>query len=309
MRTILVPLDGSAFGEHALPVAVAIARRSGASLTLIHAHQLIVQSIMLAEASYFDLSLDTLLREQEKSYLDEVAQRLAATWDGQVIRALLEAPVDSALNSYAREHEVSLIVMCSHGRGGAARAWLGSVADRLVRHTTTPLVIVRPHDGEPTLAAEPALQHILIPLDGSPLAEQAVELALRVGRPFQARYTLLQVVAPILRGFLVGGSDPEVDAEAEAAAWQRASDYLAGIAARLRDEGCEVHAEALIGSPASAILDYAQTYDADLIAMTTHGRGGVARLLVGSVADKVLRGANVPVLIERPPEPLGRDAG
>lgn len=300
MQTILVPLDGSPFGEHALPTALAIARRRPMRIALAHVHQLIMPTIAAAEAPVFDPTLDELLRQQETAYLEDVSRRLRAIWDGPITRTLLEAPVVEALAHHAEVLGAELIVLSTHGHSGLARAWLGSVADRLIRQSPVPTLVVRPGAGAPDLNQEPALRHILIPLDGSPLAEKAITLALEIGQLTQAHYTLVLVVEPAHRNFLIGGAEPQVDLEAESAAWKQATDYLDEVASRLRAQGHTVWTEARIGSPAAAILESAAANGADLIAMTTHGRGGVARLLMGSVADKVLRGATVPLLVSRP---------
>jgi nucleotide-binding universal stress UspA family protein len=300
METILVPLDGSPFGEHALPAALAIARRRPTRIALAHVHQLIIPTIAAAEAPMFDPTPDELMRQQETAYLEDVSRRLGAIWDGPITRTLLEVPVADSLAYHADLIGASLIVLSTHGRGGVARAWLGSVADRLIRLSSVPTLVVRPGPDAPDLTHEPSMRHILIPLDGSALAEQAIELAMGIGRLTQAHYTLVQVVEPVLRSFLIGGAEPTVDVEAEAAAWKQASEYLDSVATRIRDQGHTVWSEARIGNPAAAILESAAVNGADLIAMTTHGRGGVARLLMGSVADKVLRSATVPMLISRP---------
>jgi nucleotide-binding universal stress UspA family protein len=300
METILAPLDGSLFGEHALPVALAIARRSGATLALAHTHQLVVPATAPGGAPGFDLTFDALLREQEQSYLSEVADRVAAVWAGPVVSTLLEAPLLSSLSDFAHERGAALIVMSSHRRSDLPEAWLGGVADRLIRKAAVPILVVHPGDGEPDLAAEPPLRHILVPLDGSALAEGALALATRIGRLFGARYTLLQAVAPILRSSLIDGPEPAVDTEAQAAAWHQAAAYLESAAAPLREQGCEVLTDAVIGSPATTIMDYARDYGVDLIAMSTHGRGGLARLLLGSVAGEVLHRTATAALIERP---------
>jgi nucleotide-binding universal stress UspA family protein len=213
---------------------------------------------------------------------------------------MLEVPVVEALARHAELIGAGLIVMSTHGRSGIARAWLGSVADRLIRQSPVPTLVVRPGVEPPDLAHEPPMRHILIPLDGSALAERAIDLAVEVGRLTHAHYTLVQVVEPVYRAFLIGGAEPPVDVEAESAAWKQASEYLDGVATRLRGQGLTVWSETRIGSPATAILESAAVNGADLIAMSTHGRGGVARLLMGSVADKLLRGARVPLLITRP---------
>jgi nucleotide-binding universal stress UspA family protein len=302
METILVPLDGSAFGEQALPAAIAIARWGDMRLVLAHAHHYVVPSISRSGAPLFEPAVDTAVRGEEKAYLEDVAARVGAVWHGPVSRVILEAPVAEALCHHAQAVRAALIVLSTHGRGGFARAWLGSVADRLIRESCVPTLVVHPGSGAPDLARGLPLDHVLIPLDGSPLAEQAVRPAVRLGRLTEARYTLLRVVEPSLRAFLPDSPAPPVNLEALAEARQEACAYLDAVAAPLRREGLMVSTEARVGSPIAEILSCADTCAVDLIAMATHGREGFARLMVGSVADKVLRGAATPLLVTRPQE-------
>jgi nucleotide-binding universal stress UspA family protein len=163
--------------------------------------------------------------------------------------------------------------------------------------------MVRPGDQSLDLSQDHAFQHILVPLDGSDCAEQALEQAIALGGLMQSQYTLIRVVGPLIATGLdplgyavVGGFEPpleELRAQAEA--------YLEQKAASLRQRGLTVQTQAIIDQqPALAILNAAQTLNVDLIAMTTHGYRGLTRLLLGSVADKVLRGASIPVLLQRP---------
>jgi nucleotide-binding universal stress UspA family protein len=177
------------------------------------------------------------------------------------------------------------------------------VADTLVRRLPIPALLVRPHDEALDLLEsvhEHVFQHVLIPLDGSALAEAIVERAVGLGMLMDAEYTLLQVLdlptigyAPALHAT---GADERILEQ-----WRgEAQSYLDRVAEQLRARGLRVRAHTVIGSPASAILGYAREYAVDAIAIATHGRGGLARVLLGSVADAVLRGAGVPVLLFRP---------
>jgi nucleotide-binding universal stress UspA family protein len=170
------------------------------------------------------------------------------------------------------------------------------VADELVRHSNKPLLVSRPVDG--VEAAVPTIQHILVPLDGSKLAEGALGTALDVARATGARITLAHVVATVTM------LDPrsltpvrrKIRSEHESA-----QAYLESVAASLKEEGLDVDAKVVEGkTPAQALSELADAIGADMIAMATHGYGGVRRALLGSVADKVLRLSSLPVLITRP---------
>jgi nucleotide-binding universal stress UspA family protein len=202
---------------------------------------------------------------------------------------------------------VDLVVLTTHGRGPLGRFWLGSVADALVRRLPVPALLVRPQEGAP--AAE-AVRHILVPLDGSPLAEQILEPAAALAELTGAAVTLLRVVGPVPPP---GAEVPdglieeavqqllEKTAELQERVNAGASQGLETAAARLRERGLVVQTRvAVADAPAPAILDAAREVGADLIALATHGRRGLKRLLLGSVADKVVRGGTLPVLLLRP---------
>ncbi|MGB9634205.1 MAG: universal stress protein, partial [Chloroflexaceae bacterium] len=287
---------------HALPMALALARRGDMQIALAHVHHLFAPSLAPTGAPVIDPRVDALFREEEAAYLADVSHRIATVWNGPVMMTLLETPVAETLCQHAELIGASLVVMSTHGRGGLARAWLGSVADRVIRQSTVPVLLLHPEDGTPDLAREPKLHHILVPLDGSLLSEQILPHAIRLGRLVGARYTLLRVIEPVVRGFMVNGIEPVVDVEAQELAWQQASEYAERLAARLHGEGLTVVPEVRVGRPIAEILECAAEREADLIAMSTHGHGGLTRLILGSVTDKVLRSASVPVLVFRPPE-------
>jgi len=304
-RSVLVPLDGSRFGEQALPLALTVARRAGARLELVHKHvppAPLHPDGMLAR----EHALDTTSRAQEQAYLDGVAGRLARAGNITVTSALVEGPTVEALDEHAVGTGADLVVMTTHGRGPLSRFWLGSVADALLRRLPMPVLLVRPgEEEEPDRTAAPALRHVLVPLDGSPHAEEILKPALALGALTGADYTLLRVVEPVpvvgvdLPGYAAAGTDlaslDKLQGDARV--------YLNGVAARLRGQGLHVQTRVAVNAQAAgAILDEAGRRGQDLIALETHGRGGLARLLLGSVADKVLRGATTPVLVHRTPE-------
>src|SRR5262249_42499567 len=132
-RSILVPLDGSTFGEHALPAALSIARRAGASVKVVHAH-----APVFANGLMSTYTLDTQERDYARSYLGEVILRLRKATKVPVSSALLEGPVADTLAAHVTAAGADLVVMTTHGRGPLSRFWLGSVADELLRRLTVP---------------------------------------------------------------------------------------------------------------------------------------------------------------------------
>ena len=166
-HSILVPVDGSPFGEQALPLALSIARRAGAGVQLVQVHRLLAPGYA-GETLPYNGRLDNALKQSEKVHLTQLVERVAEASRVPVSSALLEGnDIAEVLRQRAAAIGVDLVVMTSHGRGPLARSWLGSVADKLVRHTPVPVLVLRPFEGEPTLAREPTFGHILIPLDGS----------------------------------------------------------------------------------------------------------------------------------------------
>lgn len=307
-RSILVPLDGSTVAEHALPTAVSLARRFEAALTIVHVHAPIWG--VYGEGGLYDALLDRELREGMKAYCDGMIQRLAEVTKASLISVQLDGLAADAINRHAMDSGVDLIVMTSQGRGAMARFFLGSVADALVRQSQIPVLVVRPGESEADLNQPPEFGRMLIPLDGSQLAEQILEPATALATVTKANVTLLRVVQQLAAdgdapdsGRLSGlrpGLHVQLQ-EMDRHERQRAEDYLNQLTERLRQHSLNVQTRVISHSrPAAAILDDASAHEVDLIALATHGRGGPARLLVGSVADKVLRGATTPVLLYRP---------
>jgi nucleotide-binding universal stress UspA family protein len=291
-RSIVVPLDGSAFGEHALPFALSLARRAGAQLHLAHVH--VPPAPILADAN------DAELRTSERMYLDGLVQRVEARWDVPITTMLLDGPVAPTLHVYAIACQADLVVMTTHGRGALSRFWLGSIADTVIRQAPVPVLLIRPQEQPLDIVHEPAVKRILIPLDGSALAEQMLTHATALGRLVQAEYMLLQAIEPIYVGYRTELYGVGVNALGMERLRIEAQEYLDRFAAQLRADGLRVQTATVIDLAGSAILNSAEEHAVDLIALATHGRSGLARLLIGGVADKVIRGASVPVLLHRP---------
>jgi nucleotide-binding universal stress UspA family protein len=302
-RSLMVPLDGEAFGEYALPLALGIARRGGGSVQLVHICATPAPNARTAVTPIDEETRQVPNRERAAAYLRALASCLSERWDVPITTALLDGSVADTLHAHALTSRADLVVMTTHGHGPLPRFHLGSVADALVRRLPIPTLLARPHDETLDLLEsvhEQVFQHVLIPLDGSLLAEAIVERAVALGTPMDAEYTLLQVLdlptigyAPALHAT---GADERILKQ-----WRgEAQQYLDRVAEQLGARGLRVRAHTMIGSPASAILEYAREHTVDVIAIATHGRGGLARVLLGSVADAVLRRAGVPVLLFRP---------
>jgi nucleotide-binding universal stress UspA family protein len=298
-RSLLVPLDRSSFAEQALPLALSIARRANARLDLVEVHALYALEDAAASWVPFDVERDGERKQQEQLYLDATAKWLSsmspvsATAGVLPGSAVLPATMADAILERARTGQADLIVMATHARRPLSRLWAGSLADELIRRARVPVLLVRPSEQPSGIVPEPVLDHILILLDGSALAEQVLEPALELARLMEAPCSLLRVVesraAPADRGW----DGPTEKAQAEA--------YLQAVAAWVRDQDVKVGARVVVARHAvEAILEEAAAQGSNLIALATHGRGGLRRLLLGSVADRLVRAAAAPVFVYRP---------
>jgi nucleotide-binding universal stress UspA family protein len=303
-ESIVVPLDGSTAAEHALPWAMSIAQQEGAALQLVRVH-VPPTPVMVGSELASDVVLDSALRDIELKYLEDMSNRLSGATTVPVRHLLLEGTVAESVQDYARAVKAGLIVMTTHGRGAFIRFWLGSVADAIIRHSTVPTLLIRPLDEKAAdLSTRPFIHRIVIPLDGSPLAERIIAPATQLGKAVGAQYDLVLVLDAVeniealaqRKIRLPGGWFPE-------ATEAKAESYLEQVAHRMRGHSFIVHKSVIEhGSAAGAILDYAKTISHSVIAIATHGRSGLKRLLLGSVADKIIRAATMPVLVYHPSE-------
>ena len=300
-RSIVVPLDGSPFAEQAIPAATAIARATRAKVRLVLVHRLPPPPNDPRTAKLY-VSVDLAVRKAERDYLRSTARRLK---DGgaQATALLLEGPAGPTLVQWIGGSDADLVVMTTHGRGALGRTVYGSVADQLVRSLDVPVLLVRPETAEEVgKEAGWTAREIVAGLDGSRLAEAALEPASALARALQVPMTLVQVVLP-----LAVAADPPLpfptgyDAQITEVRRREAIDYLEDEAEGLRERGITATAAAVVGdSPAGTLLDLGRPERGALLVVATRGRGGVKRLMLGSVADKLVRGAEVPVLIVPP---------
>jgi nucleotide-binding universal stress UspA family protein len=293
-NSVLVPLDRSPIAELALPFAVAIAGRAKAALELVAVHRSYVfdnPHAANAWALKADPAKEAEVLHEEEAYLAATATRvttgsslLATTTvlSGTVVdpSAIAERILDQT-----RLTRANLIVMTTRSRGLVSRLGLGSVADELVRRAHVPILLICPGDPQHPTIPEPVLDNLLIPLDGSALSEQILAPALALGRLFNARSTLLRIVGPRLG----------------AAEVQEAEHYLEQVAASPRRQGLQVDTRVIPANhPVEAILSATAALKSNCLALATHGYGGIKRLVLGSVADKIVRHTPLPVLVHCP---------
>jgi nucleotide-binding universal stress UspA family protein len=301
IRSILLPLDGSAFAEQAVPWAAAIARKARARLRLALVHQTPPSPPLDESSARLYTRIELALRKSEREYLRRVAARIKGAGAIQLATATLSGPPAPALANYGREVGVDLVVMTTHGRSGLQRAWLGSVADRLVRSLEIPVLLIRTHE-EAAPLSQPRLEEILVPLDGSRRAEAALPTALGMATLFGARLALIQAVEPVARMVDVPMAFPRaLDEELTSLRRREAQDYLDGVAERVSASGVAARASAVLAAGALDGIQAATRSPAvGMIALATQGHGGLRRLVLGSVADKLVRTGELPVLVTRP---------
>lgn len=309
-HTIMVPLDTSAFSEHALPWARTIACHAAAThattVHLVHVHVPIYLTVLndanVGGVPILDETADAESQQREHDHVAVIRKTLGRLPGVEVRCTLLHGPIAAVLTEHAKTIGADLIVMTTHGRGGVARAWLGNVADAVMRQGCIPVLMVRPHETASSPAQEMTIKRILVPLDGSPLAEQALAPARNLDPAGAATYVLMHAIPPfIFGGYLPGIDVDEPDPRSTQRQRAEAQAYLERVAGTLRAEGR--HVETVLSSglpPAVAIEEAAREQRADVIALATHGRSGLRRMLLGSVADKVVRAAHTPVLLYHP---------
>lgn len=295
-RNVLVPVDRSAFAETALPFGAAIARRNMGALHIAMVHAISVPDALRGAPVPLDVSYDLEIRRQEQEYLEALAARVASEYAIQPRITLLDGQIAGSIEAHARAIDADLVVMSTHGRGGIQRAWLGSVADRLLRSLSIPALLIRPTTG--ATLPEPTFRNVLVGLDGSALSEGALRAAGAIAGA-AARCTALRVAVPPLNpGTPYIPDAARVNRAALEATVKEAREYVDGLAHRIRGEWASFETAVLPAyHAADVLLEAANELKVDLIAIATHGRGPIVRAIIGSVADKVIRGATQPVLV------------
>ena len=292
---ILVPTDFSATSDEALAFAKTLAGRFGASLHLVHAFEDPFTAAAFASEAYSTLPLtlrDDMVREAERRLADRLPEDQKVLFNGTT--EIVAGTPTKTITEYAATLGADLIVMGTHGRSGVAHLLLGSVAERVVRQAAAPVLTIRQPPGP--------VKRILVPTDFSATADAALDYAYLVAERFGASLQLLHVLDD---PFVSEGMTAEAyisEAPVLRSAMLRDAQSRLSHRSAPRDQGVRVDSEVLFGHGAKTIAEYAQTLGVDLIVMGTHGRTGVAHLLLGSIAERLVRTAPCPVLTVRHPK-------
>ncbi|HUF69460.1 MAG TPA: universal stress protein [Longimicrobiales bacterium] len=304
---IIVPLDGTAFGEYALSWATEIATRSDAVLELVHIHVPAHYEQDLFEVPTYhytgivgsDSELDRSALRRDVEALEERARMLTSATGLRVRSRTISGNIDAALERETKAFGADLIVMSTHARTGLARSKLGSIADAVLRHATVPVLLVRPPAENATPDVPPVFGRIMVGLDGSTLSEQIIEPVARFARLFGARIHLVHVAVPpgdqTFSRIIRTSDDRSMRVELTG------DQYLGHVA---KQWAADIESPVLevrrAPSPVTGLIAAALESDPDLIAMATHGRAGIKRILLGSTSGEVLANAGLPVLLFRP---------
>jgi nucleotide-binding universal stress UspA family protein len=299
-RQVLVPLDGSAFAEAALPLALELSRRTGADVHLA--------TVLEPVTSFAYEGWEGAAVEWINDYLHDVTERIDGQAGGSVTTSVLNGHTVEMLQGEADSKESDIVVMATHGRGALSRTWLGSVTDGFVRQTHLPVILVRPEEGaEAPTSFDHDFETLMVPLDGSELSEAALHHAIEFGELFDSAYHLTRIVSyPMEIASPYLPHTGQVNVQIMEDAKSGSAEYLEAHAENMRRRGLRVTTSVAVHAQAgNGILSEAVAVGSDMVAMSTHGRKGLSRVILGSAADKVVRGSHAPLLLYRPRDVAG----
>lgn len=286
---IAVPLDGSPFAKRAIPLPLALARRSAATVELLHVHE---QVLVAIGAPPFSVRVHDDERARVRAELVTLAEELAADSGVEVVAEFFDGDVLDSLRRRVVEGDAGLVVMMTQGHRGMGRLQLGSVADGLVHESPVPVLLMRAGAEWPPELREPLFPRVLVPLDGSDVAEEILPHVLSLATPGETALVLLSVVDPggALKAAAVAvrpGDQKSAILFTESVK-QATEARLTLLADEMRANCVNVITEVIIDSrPAQCIVTYAEQQRIDLVALCTHARGALGRVLMGATADKV----------------------
>ena len=294
-QKILVPLDGSEEAEAILPYVSHVASGMGIGVVLLS----VVDCGALEMSESYYSRLFERAEQEAKGRLHNAAHQL----DQDGVRAeevVVSGRADSEITETAKGLGCNLIAMSTHGRSPLGRGILGSVTDRVVHIARIPVLTVTPDKTRAYHGSDTLVNHIVVPLDGSELAETVLPYVREMASTLGYTVVLLRVVRP-LHYFWVGDHPPEIHQENELME-KEAREYMETTAESISDDGVDVEWRVLVGHPTTTVLEQVRDIPHSIVALTTHGRSGFRRWLIGSLAETLVRSGGDPVLIVPPPE-------
>ncbi|HVP56834.1 MAG TPA: universal stress protein [bacterium] len=321
-KRMLIPLDGSELAEVVFTYAKELAGRLGIDLVLLNVCSEEEAGLLPMRRGYVERMAD-IVRDQSMMVQNGAAGCTEVKPIEAEAHVVTGYPAEEILR-YAEQDEIDLILLASHGKSGIKRWALGSVADKVLRAAGVPVLLVRAGLPKEVIYDQFPTRSIVVPLDGSKLAETALPHAQAIAKQRGAdsvQIVLLRICELTDMTFpdpgsyyLIPDQYPrtrpvrwEVYVEQELRRRQSANqEYLDTIAKALQADGLQTRTKVLVGDhpllvdPATEILEYVKTHPTNLVVMSTHGRSGVARWSHGSVAEKIMQGGDTPVLLIRP---------
>ena len=292
---IVVPLDGSELAETALPYAAALAEALRTHLVLVTVWEG-TDSSLGAALPAVTVDIEKHANEYFATYLDGIRERYSHI---QGTREIVRAGEASAeILKVVEETGARMLVIATHGRSGVGRWVYGSIAGRLIHSSHVPMVAVGP-EARPGSTQGVAIKHVMVPLDGSALAEEALPVAKSLATALGAKVSLVRGVRWAVQAYPYSLPDayiPQIDDELEAGA----KAYLRRIEEDFKGKP-PVDAFVVRGAVTDGLLDVVEKQAIDLVVMTTHARAGILRSALGSTADRMLHG-KAPVMLIRPDE-------
>ena len=292
---ILVPLDGSDEAEAILPYVSHIASGMDIGVVLL---SVMDRGAMEMSESYYSRLFERA-EQEAKGRLRDAAHQLDQ--DGvRTEELVVSGRADEEISTSAEQLGCNLIAMSTHGRSLLGRGILGSVTDRVVHMARIPVLTITPDKARAYHGGDTLVNHIVVPLDGSELAETVLPYVREMASTLGYTVVLLRVVRP-LHYFWVGGHPPEIHEENEIME-NEAREYMETTAESLSQDGVDVEWRVLVGHPTTTVLEQVRDIPHSIVALTTHGRSGFRRWLIGSLAETLVRSGGDPVLIVPPPE-------
>ena len=306
---ILVPLDRSEVTEGIVPWVSQIARKANAPLVLLtvvdpdgidypSGAQVSPQSSTREDRAIFRHQIEENARVHALDALKAMATRLKDDGVSAEVKSTVGNPAEQILR-VSEDEGCGLIAMSTHGRNFIGRSILGSVTDKVLHSSRAPFLTVTPDRAKAYQGEGEALTTIVTPLDGSELAERVLPYVEEMASILSLEVLLVRVVRieyPSYYYTEVAARLPDFSEDMV----REAERYLKGVSNTLQDKGLTVETRVLRGAAAPALLNLAQETPRNLIAMTTHGRSGLNRWMMGSVAEALIRGSGDPVLVVRP---------
>lgn len=301
---ILVPLDGSANAEVILPQIARILKRENAEILLVRA-----VSALEGSGKYMHQFLLDREREQAHQYLDDMVRRFGKKATKLQAR-VVDGPAAEVILQTAQAEGATLIAMTTHGSTGFERWLLGSVAEKVARASAVPVLLVRSFRRsskgglEPLGAEALPFRRMLVPVDGSSTSMSVIGPAEQFARLYDSEILLLHVLPPFVPpAALLPGMEASLPITRPDPLPSELDPVTEKAAERFKQSGLNTTRLSVEGDPATVILDLSINREMDLIALGTHGRTGLTRWALGSVAERVLRSAEVPLLLVRTPKP------